>query len=115
MDLKSHIGVRIKSARKLKGLTQEELAAAVGKAVETISNIERGYVLTGLETLENIGASLDKPLTYFVDGYGKQRRLSRTRLEREQEIARLCEQMNDDTLQLARGLLTVLSQGKKRS
>jgi len=30
------------------------LAEAVGRAVETISNIERGYALTGLETLEGI-------------------------------------------------------------
>jgi transcriptional regulator with XRE-family HTH domain len=60
MDLKSHIGIRVRSARRRSGLTQERLAEVVAKTVETISNIERGHTLTGLGTLERIAKALGR-------------------------------------------------------
>ena len=66
-DLQKQIGQKIYRARKKAGLTQEELAEAVEKAPETISNIERGHVLTGLDTLQRIGQVLRTPLRDFFD------------------------------------------------
>lgn len=63
--MKTHIGVRVKTARQSKSLTQEQLADAIGKAVETVSNIERGAMLTGIDTLRRIAQALEVPLAYF--------------------------------------------------
>jgi len=54
----------------------------VAKAVETISNIERGHTLTGLETLERIAKALGMPIIYFFEGYRAAHRVSRRRASR---------------------------------
>ena len=66
-DFKKLVGIRVREARKAKGLTQEELAAAIDKTVETVSNIERGVKLPGLSTLEDIRKVLDIKLSNLVD------------------------------------------------
>lgn len=50
-DLGTLLGARLRAARKRARLTQEELAARVGKTPESISNIERGQQLPALDTL----------------------------------------------------------------
>ena len=67
-DLKSHIGARVKQARKAKKLTQAEVADRLGKAVETISNIERGASWTSLEMLENLSQLLGGRVEGFFGG-----------------------------------------------
>ena len=108
MNLKSHIGIRVKSARRKAGLTQEGLAEAVGKAVETISNIERGHSLTGLETLEQIAKVLRSPLVYFFEGYQPERRVSPRRAHLQQRLAEVSEKMPDDQAAIALRLLEAL-------
>jgi transcriptional regulator with XRE-family HTH domain len=66
MDLKKHIGLKVKAARQEQGLTQEQLAAAIEKATETVSNIERGSALTGLDTLQRISRVVGKPMVFFL-------------------------------------------------
>jgi transcriptional regulator with XRE-family HTH domain len=70
-DFKKLVGKRIREARKAKGLTQEELAEAIDKTVETVSNIERGVKLPGLATLENIRKVLGVKLSQLVDSSDK--------------------------------------------
>ena len=85
MDLKSHIGIRMKSARRRAGLTQEQLSEAVDKAVETISNIERGHSVTGVETLEQIAKALGTPVSYFFEDFPHKRRITPRRAELQQQ------------------------------
>lgn len=66
-DFKRFVGKRIRESRKTRGLTQEQLAEAIDKTVETVSNIERGIKLPGLSTLEDIRKALDVKLSYLVD------------------------------------------------
>jgi transcriptional regulator with XRE-family HTH domain len=109
MDLKSHIGIRVRSARRRSGLTQEELAEAVAKAVETISNIERGHTLTGLETLEGIGKVLGTPLIFFFEGYRPEHRQgSRRRAELQQNLLDQAETLSDDQMRVAVRLIQAL-------
>ncbi|HSV29866.1 MAG TPA: helix-turn-helix transcriptional regulator [Candidatus Omnitrophota bacterium] len=105
MDLKKHIGLKVKAARQRKGITQEQLAEAVEKAVETISNIERGHALTGLDTLERVGTVLDQPLVYFFEDYGGPRATSRRRLAAERTIMATVQELSDDDAELAAALL----------
>ena len=69
MDLKQHIGIRVRAARTRRGLTQEGVAEQIGKAAETVSNIERGQTLTGLDTLERLSRCLQIPVSEFFEGY----------------------------------------------
>jgi len=108
MNLKSHIGIKVRSARRRAGLTQEQLAEAVTKAVETVSNIERGYALTGLETLEGIARAVRTPLTYFFEGYRPDRRITGRRANLEQQVLDALEKLSDEQVALAARLVTVI-------
>lgn len=58
MDLKA-VGLRIKTAREAKGLTQENLAALVDLSSTHISVIERGMKTVRLDTFVTIANALD--------------------------------------------------------
>ena len=65
--LKIAVGSQVRAARKRAGLTQEALAAAVGRTSESISNIERGMQLPSIETLADLGRILSIPIADFFD------------------------------------------------
>ncbi len=53
------IGIRIKLARKKKGLAQNEFADAIGKSVRTVQKYESGEINMPLDVLNNIANELD--------------------------------------------------------
>jgi transcriptional regulator with XRE-family HTH domain len=65
--LQRELGIRIQALRKQRGLTQEELAEAVGRSVDTVSNIERGFSLTRIETALAIAVALKTTLRDLFD------------------------------------------------
>ena len=67
LQLKKRIGARVKEARLNKKLTQAELAEAIDKAFETISNIERGKTYPNFQTLWDISQIVGVPLRDFFD------------------------------------------------
>ena len=72
MDIKA-IGEKIKQYRKLKGLTQEELAEMVGCNPSHISNIENNYTKASLNTLLAIANSLNTSIdSLLLDQYNNQ-------------------------------------------
>ncbi len=66
-QLKKRIGARVKEARLNKKLTQAQLAEAIDKAFETISNIERGKTYPNFQTLWDISQAVGVPLREFFD------------------------------------------------
>jgi transcriptional regulator with XRE-family HTH domain len=108
-DLKNYIGLRVKSSRAAAGLTQEQLAERVEKAVETISNLERGSVMTGIETLEQIAHEFGVPLSNFVEGFDRQRESSRERLELENKFQQFAVSLSDRDLASAIDLVEVIA------
>ncbi|MEL3891702.1 helix-turn-helix transcriptional regulator [Ferrovibrio sp. MS7] len=52
------LGRRIKALRKERKLSQEDLAEIIGKSVDTVSNIERGFSSTRLSTVFEIAEAL---------------------------------------------------------
>ncbi len=60
-------GQRVQTLRKRQGLTQEELAQQIGKSVDTISNIERGFSSTRIETAVAIADALGTTLSDLFD------------------------------------------------
>ncbi len=69
MDIRSRVALRIRTIRKCRGLTQEDLAAMIERSVDAVSNIERGTSLAGYDTLERLATGLGVPLAeFFADG-----------------------------------------------
>lgn len=101
MDLKHYIGLQIRTARKAKGLTQEQMAGAIDRAVETISNIERGNTVAGLDLLERIAKALEKPLAEFFQGAEEVADLSARRAEMTIAARQLLTELSDTDLELA--------------
>ena len=56
---KRDLGQKIKSARKQKGLSQEQLADLVGYKVGTISKYEQGYRIPDIGMIKRIAAALE--------------------------------------------------------
>ena len=67
MDLKRRIAVKLRTIRKDRKLTQEELAALIGRSVDAVSNIERGKGLPSLGTLDAIAVKLQLPIGDFFE------------------------------------------------
>lgn len=61
------IGLKIQLAREEKGLSQEQLAKAMGCSQSALSNYEKGKRRLYLSQLELLATILDKPLEYFVE------------------------------------------------
>jgi transcriptional regulator with XRE-family HTH domain len=57
-DFRKELGMRVQQFRKRSGLTQEKLAEQIGVATETISRLEGGRALTGVETFQKIAEVL---------------------------------------------------------
>lgn len=102
MDLKQHVGMKVKAARLKRGLTQERLAELIEKTAESISNIERGHVLPPLDTLQSLAQRLDMPMGYFFEDMDERARpTTRNRMEMEHRLRSLAEELADGDLRLA--------------
>lgn len=66
-DIGKQVGSRIKQFREVRGLTQAGLAELMGKSVVTISNFERGKVVTSLYTLEQLARHLNCAVKDFFE------------------------------------------------
>jgi len=61
------LGRRVKALRKERKLSQEDLAEMIGKSVDTVSNIERGFSSTRLSTVFEIAEALKVGFTDLFD------------------------------------------------
>lgn len=68
--LKKKFGFRLRQIRRVKNLTQEELAEAIGVSTEFISYLERGIHAPSFETLDKLALALDTPLHELFDFRG---------------------------------------------
>ena len=105
-QLKQNIGMRVKAARQQHGLTQAQLAEAIDKAFETISNIERGKTAPGFGTLADIANVLGIPMRDFLDDGSEQ--LSDHRQKLLVQINSMIGGLDDRQLQLLLKLGQVL-------
>ena len=66
-EINQHIGGRVRSYRKMKGLTLQQLADAIHKSRATVSKYENGEITLDVVTLCEIAEALDVPLTQLTD------------------------------------------------
>lgn len=67
----SQIGLRIRTARKNKGLNQTELAKLLGKSLRTIQKYESGEIKVSIAMINEIAKVLECDSTYLM-GYDSQ-------------------------------------------
>lgn len=99
-NLKSIIGARVKAARRSAGLTQAQLAEAVERTVEAISNIERGRSLPPLDLLERIAGETGCLLAELVS-VPQEGRLPVERAELEMRLLAAGKALPLDQLRIA--------------
>ena len=88
--IKKQLGQKIKQIRKLRGMTQEQLAEIVGIGISNISYIETGKFAPSIENFEKIVKALD------VEPYELYEFSSKTTSEMREEIVNALEK--DDKL-----------------
>ena len=99
MNLKDRVASRIKTIRKLRGLTQEELAQRVDRTVFAISQLERGRSLPSFETLERLSVALEMPVKEFFDDGTEAAGMSPRRLSLTTAVADRVRSMADDEIE----------------
>jgi len=67
MDITEKFGLRLKTLRKEKGLSQEELAERSGLNRPYISGIEKGKRNVSIETVEKLSQALNVPVRDFFE------------------------------------------------
>ena len=100
-QIKIHIAQTIKSARKLKGFTQQELGELIGRTSESLSNIERAKSIPSVETLIALAAALELPVSAFFPELEENREASPKRLRLEAEASGIIRNLSDRTLETA--------------
>lgn len=60
--MKKRFGLRVQELRRRKDITQQELADAIDRSLDTIGNIETGRALTRIDTAERLANALDVDL-----------------------------------------------------
>jgi transcriptional regulator with XRE-family HTH domain len=63
-----HVGARIRLRRKVMGITQTELAHALGLTFQQVQKYERGGNRVSASKLYDIAAKLETPTGYFFEG-----------------------------------------------
>ena len=67
LSLRRQFGIRLKSIRQERELTQEQFAELVGISVDFLSLIERGINAPSFEVLEQIAGNLRLPVRELFD------------------------------------------------
>lgn len=67
-DIDLHLGRRLRRRRRLLGLTQQQLAVAVGIRFQQIQKYECGANRISAARLWQLAEALETPVSYFYDG-----------------------------------------------
>ena len=99
MVLPYKFGVILREIRRVKGLTQEELAQKAGRSVDAVSQWERAVNWPSFDTLVRLSNALEVPIRTFFEQTETPRSDRRLRMEVEARL--LVEGMSDKDLSIA--------------
>lgn len=100
-------GVILREIRRVKGMTQEELAQKAGRSVDAVSQWERAVNWPTFDTLVRLSAALEVPVRTFFEQTEAPRSDQRLRMEIEARM--LLEGMSDRDLSIAVDQLRALA------
>lgn len=112
MELGKRIGKRLRALREQRGLTQAAFAELTGKAIETISNMERGKTIPGLLTLDHFAKRLGVGLEELVRGDMPE---TDTLSEHAAIIAAAAKRLPDSEMELVAGMIGLLDKQRRRA
>lgn len=101
------LGARIKGLREAKGLTQAQMASALGKSVETVSNFERGKTIPSVLTLDQVARVLGQPIGNLFDGTSSNAS-DRKMPKNATRVINAASILPDDDLEILAGVARVL-------
>ncbi len=104
MDEKRLIGLRIKEIRKIRGLSQEELAEKAETSANYLSRMERGTENPTLDMLIKLAHALEVEIWEIFD-FGHEVSLKEIR----KTVNRFLRELNDEKLRMAVKLLRTVA------
>lgn len=111
MKLQDRVALRIRTIRKRRGLTQDELAEKIDRTGDAVSQLERGKSLPSFETLERLAVALDIPIRDFFDEGRTGESSQRTKLTTT--LLDMVRSLSEKDLQMAVNLLTVVVDARR--
>jgi transcriptional regulator with XRE-family HTH domain len=91
-DIDLHLGRRLRRRRRLLGLTQQQLALAVGIRFQQIQKYECGANRISAARLWQLSEALEIPVGYFYDG------LTEAQARREREAPAIIENRSGEVM-----------------
>ncbi|WP_417831907.1 helix-turn-helix transcriptional regulator [Terasakiella sp.] len=112
-EIKSLVAKKIKMVRAARNLTQNDLAKAIGRTIDTVSALERGKNFPGVDTFKSLSEALDVPIRDFFD-FGPAIKSTRNKARDEQlaQILAVAQSLDDSSLELALEQIKVLANHK---
>lgn len=99
MSAIKNFGTILRELRKLRELTQGDLAHLTGRSVDAVSQWERGLNWPNFETLVRLGKALDVPVRVFFQEGDVAQSEQRAMLETQAAVA--LSRLSDGDLQIA--------------
>lgn len=109
-NLKHFIAGQVQTQRKARGMRQAQLAEAIGKTSEAISNIERAKSLPALDTLIAIAAALNVPLRDFFPDETVDDTRSPNRMRLDAEAIAILRSLGDERAKIAIAQLRAMAE-----
>lgn len=69
LGVDAYVGLRLKTCRLIKGLSQEQMADCLGITFQQIQKYEKGINRISAGRLYEIARALDVKVSYFYDGF----------------------------------------------
>lgn len=114
METRQRIGQRVRTIRRLRRLTQEELAGRIERSVEAVSALERGKSNPTMETLERLAEHLGVPMRDFLDFDGNDQTVNAQRIKLLTIICEIARTLDDRDLEVAAAQITALAERDRR-
>ena len=113
-EFNRQIGIKIQGLRKKRGLSQEALAEAIERSTDTVSNIERGFSSTRIETMYRIANVLGVTMAELFD-VGPPRPIDRERRKLAEQLLELIGAEDRETIDAIIAQAEILLRVKSRS
>lgn len=113
MEIGILIGARIKAFREARGMTQLQLAQILRKSVETISNFERGKVVTSILTLSEVARALEVPLADFFEGINAPAGVTDTLSDSARQVINGLKVLPEEDVALLAGIVGVMERRRR--
>lgn len=104
-----HVGKRIRHRRWLVGITQQQLAEAVGIKFQQIQKYETGMNRVSASRLWDIAEALSVPVSFFFEGLGEESLQSASEKEVQNDILK-----DKEALELVRSYYAIPETQRRR-